>query len=455
MAVATDTSRASAATAGELPPGPRWPTALQTLGWILAPALMMDRCAARFGDMFTLTLAPGGRRLVLLREPEAVRTVFTAPPDVAPSAAGATPIAPVMGPNSVITLVGPEHMRQRKLLLPPFHGERIREYGDVIEQATRREMADWPLGRPMRIHPHMQAITLEVILRAVFGVEAERMEALRAAITGLLGNATLAALRQGFRPSVDARPGGRFGVALDHLDELIFAELGRRRAVADLQERTDILSLLLLARDEDGEPMTDAELRDELVTLLLAGHETTATSLSWALERLVRHPAALERLIAEVDEGGEEYMDAVIHEILRVRPVVPTVVRVLTEPLAVGDRLLPAGTRVVPSIYLTNRNAQVYEDPRAFRPERFLGQSPETYAWIPFGGGIRRCIGASFAMYEMRTILRTVLGELRPQSPAGLSGRFAEPIMRRAITLAPGRGGRVVWERRAPSEAAA
>jgi cytochrome P450 len=453
MAVATDTPLASAPAAAELP-GPRWPSALQTLGWVLAPSLVMDRCAARFGDVFTLTLAPGRRRLVLLRDPEAVRTVFTAPPDVAPSAAGATPIASVMGRHSVITLIGSEHMRQRKLLLPPFHGERVRAYGDVIEQATRREMGDWTLGRPMRVHPRMQAITLEVILRAVFGVEAERMEALRAAITGLLGNATVAAIRQGFRPTVDGRPGGRLGVALEHLDELIFAELARRRAVTDLAERTDILSLLLLARDEQGEPMTDAELRDELVTLLLAGHETTATSLSWAFERLVRHPAALERLIAEVDGGAEEFMDAVIHETLRVRPVVPTVVRVLTEPLAVGDRLLPAGTRVVPSIYLTNRNAGVYEAPRAFRPERFLGQSPETYAWIPFGGGIRRCIGAAFAMYEMRTIMRTVLGELRPRAPGGLGGRFAEPIMRRAITLAPGRGGRVVWERRVPAETA-
>ena len=449
MAVATRTPPASAPPAAALPPGPRWPAALQTFGWVLAPTLMMDRFAARFGDMFTLTLAPSARRLVLLRDPDAVRTVFTAPPDVAPSAAGATPIASVMGPNSVLTLVGPEHMRQRKLLLPPFHGERMREYGAVIEDVTRHEMEGWPIGRPMRVHPRMQAITLEVILRAVFGVEAERMEALRDAIIGLLGNATAAALQIAFQPT-DRRPLGRIGARLSHLDALIYAELGRRRAATDLDQRPDILSLLLLARDEDGEAMTDAELRDELVTLLLAGHETTATALSWAFERLSRHPAALDRLLAEVDSGGEgEYLDAVINETLRVRPVVPTVVRVLTEPLEVGGRVLPAGARVVPSIYLVNRNPQIYEQPREFRPERFLGQAPDTYSWIPFGGGIRRCIGASFALYEMRTIMRTVLSRLTPRPPAGPLGRLSEPITRRAVTLAPGRGARVVWERRA------
>lgn len=449
MAVAAPPVPSRAPSAGELPPGPRWPAALQTVGWVLAPGLVMDACAARFGDVFTLTLAPGRRRLVLLRDPEAVRTVFTAPPDVAPSAAAATPIAPVMGRHSVITLIGPEHMRQRKLLLPAFHGERMRDYGEVIEQAIAREMASWPTGRPMRLHPRMQAVTLEVILRAVFGVAAERMEELRKAIAGLLGNATVAAIGQSLRPTYDSRPGGRIGAALAHMDELIYAELARRRAATDLAQRTDILSLLLLARDEQGEAMSDAELRDELVTLLLAGHETTATALSWAFERLARHPDVLARLVAEVDAGEERYLEAVIHETLRVRPVVPTVVRSLTEPLPVGERVLPAGARVVPSIYLVNRNADIYEQPRAFRPERFLDRAPDTYAWIPFGGGIRRCIGASFALYEMRTIMRVVLAQLTPHPPGGVLGRLSEPIMRRAITLAPGRGARVVWERRA------
>jgi len=431
-----------------LPPGPRAPAVLQTLAWALAPTWVMDGCRRRLGEAFTLTFSPSGMKLVLISDPEAVKTVFTAPPDVAPSGAGSSPVASVMGPSSVIVLTGPEHMRQRKLLLPPFHGERMREYEEVIVQATRRDMADWPLGRPMRLQERTRAITLEVILRAVFGVEAERMGALREAIGGLLKPMhplaiVLVALR---RPSLD-RPTGAIGRALDHLDEVIYEELHRRRAQEDLAERTDILSLLMQARDEAGQAMTDGELRDELVTLLLAGHETTATSVAWAVERLVRHPEKLRRLQEEIDDGGEEYMTAVVNETLRVRPVVPIVVRVLQEELRVGSYNLPAGTRVVPSIYLTNRNPRVYPDAEAFRPERFLQDGPETFSWIPFGGGIRRCIGASFAQLEMRLILRTILGELEPRLP-GRRWQGGEWVRRRAITLVPAGGARVAWFRR-------
>jgi cytochrome P450 len=438
----------TSAEAAALPPGPRIPKALQTLAWIVMPTVVMDRCHERFGDPFTLTLAPSGRKLVLFGEPDAVRTIFTAPPGVAPSAAGDTPIAGVLGPSSVLTLVGPAHLRQRRLLLPPFHGERMREYADVIEDATRRDMAGWPLRRPMRLHPHMQAITLEVIMRAVFGVEADRTQALREAILGVTDNTLRAILRIGFTAS-NQRPGGRLGQALDRLDRVIHQELARRRAQPDLEQRVDILSLLLLARDEDGQALTDAELRDELVTLLLAGHETTATAVTWAIERLVRHPAALRRLLDEVDAGeSEEYLEAVVNETLRVRPVVPTVVRKLTQPLEIGGRVVPAGVRVVPSIYLTNRNPRVYDAPSEFRPERFVGVTPDTYSWIPFGGGVRRCIGAAFAQMEMRVILRTVLSELEPVAPGGPLGRLGEPIRRRAVTLAPALRGRVVWRRR-------
>jgi cytochrome P450 len=435
-----------------LPRGPRLSPFLLTLVWSVAPTWVMDQCARRLGDTFTFTFWPSGRQLVMLSEPEAVKTVFTAPPDVAPSAAGLSPIASIMGPSSVITLTGSEHMRQRKLLLPPFHGERMREYADVIVQATRRSMADWPLGEPMKLSERTRAITLEVILRAVFGVEAERMNTLRDAIGGLitpiqLPTLLLFALR---RPTVE-RPGGSIGRALDHLDEVIYAEIARRRTQEDLEERADILSLLLLARDEDGQAMTDQELRDELVTLLLAGHETTATSVAWAVERLVRHPDKLARLVAEIDAGeGDEYMQAVISETLRVRPVVPLVIRVLQAPLRVGGRELPIGTRVVPSIYLTNRNPRVYDAPEAFRPERFLERPPETFSWIPFGGGIRRCIGASFATLEMKLILQSMLSELTPSVPArgGRLWRRGEWSQRRAITLVPAGGARVAWRRR-------
>jgi cytochrome P450 len=453
---ATATPEAAAAAARRtgvgLPPGPRAPALLQTLAWAIAPTWFMDRCARSAGEFFTLTFFPSGMQLVVVSDPEAVKTVFTASPEVAPSGAANSPLAPVMGPSSVIVLTGPEHMRQRKLLLPPFHGERMREYEQVIVEATRRDMAGWPVGSPMRVHERTRAITLEVILRAVFGVEAERMGRVRAAVSGLLApvhplTILLVALR---RPSRE-RPTGAFGRALDSLDAVIYEELARRRARADLAQRSDILSLLMQARDEDGQPMTDAELRDELVTLLLAGHETTATSVAWAIERLVRHPQKLARLVAEIDaqsEGGEQYMTAVVNETLRVRPVVPIVVRMLQDELQVGPYRLPAGTRVTPSIYLTNRNPRAYADPEEFRPERYLESGPETFSWIPFGGGIRRCIGAAFAQLEMKLILRTVLSELEPALPRGRRWRAGEWNRRRAITLVPAAGARVVWRRR-------
>jgi cytochrome P450 len=413
----------------------------------------MDRCARAVGETFTITFFPSGMKMVLVSAPEAVKQVFTASPEVAPSGAGNSPVAGVMGPHSVIVLTGPEHMRQRKLLLPPFHGERMREYEQVIVEATRRDMASWPRGRPMRLQPRTRAITLEVILRAVFGVEAERMDSMRTAIGALLRPVStpmmlMLALRM---PSLE-RPGGEFGAALDRVDTLIYEELARRREQSDLAERTDILSLLMQARDEEGNEMTDAELRDELITLLLAGHETTATSVAWAIERLVRHPDKLARLVAEIDAGpeqGEEYMNAVINETLRVRPVVPIVVRSLQSELEVGGHTLPAGTRVAPSLYLTNRNPRVYDAPAEFRPERYLDSAPETFSWIPFGGGIRRCIGAAFAQFEMKLILRTVLSELEPRLPPGPFARRGEMIRRRAITLVPAAGARVVWRPRA------
>ena len=434
----------------------RMPPLLQTLAWALAPTCVMEHCARTLGESWTLTMWPSGLQLVMVSDPDEVKAVFTAPPELAPSGAGSSPVASVMGEHSVIVLTGAEHMRQRKLLLPPFHGERMREYEEVIVAATRADMESWPVGEPMRLHERTRRITLEVIVRAVFGVEAERMGPLRTAIERFLAPMDkLRMLRFALkRPSME-RPTGAFGAGLDAMDALIYEEIARHRE-QDLGERTDILSLLMLARDEDGRAMTDAELRDELVTLLLAGHETTATSVAWAVERLVRHPAKLARLTDEVDAGeGEEYMTAVVNETLRVRPVVPLVVRVLTGEMRVGDRTLPAGTRVVPCIYLVNRNPRVYDAPDEFRPERFLDDAPETFSWIPFGGGIRRCIGASFAQLEMKLILRTALRELRPRLPDdtrrfALTGtrRRGEGIRRRAITLVPAAGARVVWERR-------
>jgi cytochrome P450 len=419
----------------------------------------MDRCARTIGEAFTLTFWPSGLKLTMFADPDAAKTLFTAPAEVAPSGAGMSPIAPVLGASSVLVLTGPEHMRQRKLLLPPFHGERMREYEDVMAQATKRDMAGWPLGNPMSLQRRTRQITLEVILRAVFGVEAERSAPLRSAVIKLFEpRQALTLLRAVLKGSSRERPTGALGRALDEFDALLYEEIARRRAEYDAAaagERADILSLLLGARDEDGRAMIDDELRDELVTLLLAGHETTATSVAWAVERLVRHPDKLARLVAEIDAGeGDEYLTAVVHETLRVRPVVPIVVRILTRELELGGYELPAGTRAVPSLWLTNRNPRVYESPAEFRPERFLGVVPETFSWIPFGGGIRRCIGASFALLEMKVLLRTMLGELHPRVADGWRDRPDERVRRRAVTLVPSRGARVVWERRSPGRTA-
>jgi cytochrome P450 len=449
--VATPSSTAEPLTTS-LPSGPRWPAPVQSLVWTVALPWLLNRCGRRYGDMFTLTFSPGKRRIVMVSGAERVKAVFAAPPEVAPSATGISPIAPVLGPNSVLTLTGAEHMRMRKLLLPPFHGERVGEYEQVVVEATRRNMSSWPMGKPMRLQDHIMEIALEVILRAVFGMEAARMgEELQKTIEELFALLGLpVALLLTLRPSLATRPTGRYGRALENLDRVIYAEIARRRAEAGTDERGDILSLLLQARDKEGRELTDAELRDELVTLVLAGHETTATTVTWAIERLVRHPDRLERLIAENDVGeSDAYMQAVIEETLRVRPVVPMVVRILQEPLQVGKYHLPEGTRVAVSIFLTNRDERVYESPLEFRPERFLENRPETFSWIPFGGGIRRCLGAPFAMLEMKLIMSTMLKELRPSLPRRRGRLFNrdELTLHRAV-LVPWRDGRVVWTRR-------
>jgi cytochrome P450 len=376
----------------------------------------------------------------MLCDPEDLRKVFTGDPRVLHAGEGNAILRPVLGHNSVLLLDEDAHMRQRKLLLPPFHGERMQRYGDVMREVAERELGAWPRGRPFQLWPHMQAVTLEVIMRAVFGVEeGAGLDRLRTVLQRTLEWATrprqmllLAAL--GPRRVGDM---ALFQRALEPVDRELLDLIRVRRDDPSLEERDDILSLLLLARDEaDDTPMSDQELRDELMTLLVAGHETTATSLSWALERLVRHPDKLERLRA----GDDEYADAVAKEALRLRPVIPAVARKLTQPFEVGGYELPAGVTVTPSIYLVHRRPDVYPDPHAFRPERFLERPAGTYTWIPFGGGVRRCIGATFAIFEMKTVLQAIAARvwLSPADPE------SERVIRRAITLTPNRGAEVL-----------
>jgi cytochrome P450 len=417
-----------------LPPGPRMTSAAVTAIWARHAQWMMSQCAARFGETFSLRLLHEDP-WVMVSNPEHVKQVFTGDPSTFHAGEGNRILLPVLGENSLLLLDERPHMHQRKLLLAPLHGTRMQGYAELMTEIAREEIAQWPTGVAYRLRPRMQAITLEIILRAVFGVqEPERLADLRGQLRRLLDVLTsplmLGVLVLGPERLARVRP---FARMLEGVDRLIYAEIHHRRQAADLAQRSDILSLLLQARDEDGAPMSDRELRDELITLLVAGHETTATALAWAVERLTRHPGALQRLTDEVAAGETAYLDAVVTETLRLRPVISLVARHLSCPARIAGMELPAGVTVTPSIYLLHRRPDVYPEPDRFLPERFLHQPPGTYTWIPFGGGVRRCIGAAFAQFEMRV----VLAELVRQRRVRAARPAPEPVLRRAITETP------------------
>jgi cytochrome P450 len=435
----------------DFPPGPRMPSLLQAAFVTASPYGWMVKRWRRYGDVFSSRFPIFGD-VVYVADPALVKEVFMG--DAATFHAGEAntlALGDALGDHSLLTLDEDRHLSQRKLLLPPFHGESVRRYVEVMAEATEREVARWPVGNEIQLRPRMQAITLEVILRAVFGVrEGERMDLFRERIPPL--GETTSILN--WLPFMDRDLGGitpaaRFRRALAAVDELIYAEIADRRAAGNAEERDDVLSLLLRARHEDGSPMTDTELRDELMTLLTAGHETTATGLAWAFERLLRTPRVLERLTASLDDDA--YLDAVVKETLRVRPVVVDVARKLTRETEVAGWRLPAGTLVLPAIAVLHARPDLYESPREFRPERFLNGSSESYAWIPFGGGVRRCIGASFAQVEMKAVLREVLRRVRLRAP---SQRPERGVIRH-VTVVPGRGARAVVEERLSVEPAA
>ena len=425
-----------------LPPGPRMGRLPQTAIWSRRAQWLLEQSRARFGPMFSLKIAYEGD-WVVLSDPELVKQVFTGDPRVFHAGEGNQILRPILGDNSVLVLDEKKHIAQRKLLLPPFHGERMQAYGEKMTEIAAREIESWPTGVPYKLRPRMQAITLEIILETVFGVHGgERMGPLRDALRDFLDLTTnprvlLPVLMVGPK-RVNHIPAFRRRVG--RVDELIGREITERRAAEDLAERDDVLSMLVAARHEDGSPMSDTEIRDELLTLLVAGHETTATALSWAMERLVRHPAKLERLRDEVKAGEEAYLTATIQETLRLRPVIVVVVRKLTEPVELGGFELPAGARVTPCIHLIHRDPAIYPEPERFLPERFLDNPPGTYTWIPFGGGVRRCLGAAFAQFEMAVVLRELVRrhEITPTTPT------SERPYRRAITETPRHDATVV-----------
>jgi cytochrome P450 len=429
-----------------LPPGPRIPAFAQVGLYARDPLGFLIRYQRRYGDIFTVSF-PFYRDLVYVADPALVKELFTTPPDRAHAGeANATVLEPALGPNSVLTLDEAPHMRQRKLLLPPFHGERIERYGELIREATLSEMESWPVGEPFALRPHTQRITLGVIMRAVFGVhDEERLARFERLIEDFAGRLSLVTAIPPLRRSFGRwSPWARFVAARAALDSFIYEEIALRRAERDRGGETgdDVLSLLMEARHEDGQPMSDAELRDELVTILGAGHETTATGLAWAMERLLRNPAALARLRESLG-SGDEYLDATVKETLRARPVIVDVARKLTAPKEIGGYELPSGTFVMAAIAALHYREDLFPNPDEFRPERFLEGKADTYAWIPFGGGVRRCIGAAFAEYEMRIVLRAILERAELSAPDSRP----EKVKIRNITLAPGKGTLVSLDR--------
>jgi cytochrome P450 len=427
-----------------MPPGPRLPRFAQTLCFIFMPNRFIDASRRRYGDIVTFG-SLFDPRFVMIFEPGLVKQVFRGSPEQLRAGEANAVLGPVVGERSVLLLDGAEHLRQRKLLLPPFHGERMRAYAEAMCAAADRAIDSWPLGGEFALLGQMQSLTLDVIMRAVFGVEeGPRQEQLKARVRTLLDPAgsrlgVLVLALSGGR--IGSGAGERFQDSRRALDQLIFEEIGRRRGVADLDRREDVLSLLLLARDEDGGSMTDRELRDELVTLLVAGHETTATGLAWAFELLLRNPRVLERLRSELADGGDEYLDAVVKETLRLCPVISAVGRVVRgEPFELGGYRIPSGVEINPSIAAIHRREDRYRQARDFRPERFLGaDAPDTYTWLPFGGGTRRCLGASFATFEMQIVIRRVL----ERTELAAADSRPEKGVRRGITFVPAKGVRV------------
>ncbi|MGN6558056.1 MAG: cytochrome P450 [Solirubrobacterales bacterium] len=433
-----------------LPPEPRIPPLLQTVRWAFRPIPFLEDCRRRFGDSFSVRFVGFERPMVLISDPEAIKALYRQREQGLPPGRNVI-LEPILGSKSLLIQEGAEHLSRRRLMLPPFHGERMRSYEQTMAEIARAEVDSWPLHREFPIHARMQAVTLEVILRVVFGVSTgPRLDRLRGMLSTVLQE-TAAPGRQvlalALRRFGGQGPFAEFQDQLREVDELLLAEIAEHRARPDLEEREDILSMLMTAEFEDGTRMGDKELRDQLMTLLLAGHETTATALAWTFDLLLRHPAVLARLRDDLAAGEEDYLRATITESLRLRPVIPLAGRRLGADLVADGLTLPVGTDVTPAIWLTHTRADIYPEPFAFRPERFLEDGPDTYAWIPFGGSVRRCIGATFAEFEMRVVLREVLTrcELRKADPR------PERTGRRNITLSPKAGTPVVLTARQPA----
>lgn len=417
------------------------PSTLQAVAWARRPLPFLERCQKHFGDIFTIRVKHAGT-WVILADPEDVKKVFTADHAVLGVGLANSILGPLLGPRSVMLLEEPEHVKRRKLMLPPFHGERMKGYREMMAEVTRREVATWPVGEPFGLWPRMQEITLEAIMRVVFGpVETDSLQRLRKSLRSLTNwmndprrlNLLAAAGPSRFAGNSD------YHSMMGPVENAVLGEVRHRQQDPGCTDGTDVAAMLGEARYEDGSPMTEQDLRDELVTLLTDG--PTSSLLSWAFERILRHPDQYERLRAELEAGEDDaYLDAVVKETMRLCPAAPIVVRKLLEPMELGGYAIPAGTTVAPCVHLVHRRADVYPEPLRFRPERFLEQPAGTYTWIPFGGGVRRCLAASYAQLLMKQVTATVIGEvhLRPVEPR------SERARKSAIAFVPHRHAMVI-----------
>ncbi len=415
--------------------------AAYALAYLVGGERRMLRLIRRYGPIMTMPVLSLGN-IAIVSDPELVKQVFTAPADVLLGGEGVGPAAAIYGSGSMFVQEEPEHLRRRKLLTPPLHGAALSSYVPIMEDSARAAMHGWPVDRPFEMLKAARALTLDVIVKVIFGVDdPDEVRRLGRPFERLLnlGVSEQLTLRYALRHVGALRVWPQRARANKEIDDVVMPLIARRRNDPHLRERLDILALLMCARGDDGEGLSDSEIRDDLITLMLAGHETTATTLAWIFDLLLHHPGALRRVQAEALSGEEAFTTAVIHETLRVRPPAPFTARVAAQPFPIGGYLVDTGTRIVVHIIAINRNPRIYEHPNEFRPERFLGTRPETYAWVPFGGGVKRCLGAAFSMRELITILHTLLRE----------GEFSavddkpERIVRRSIMLAPRYGTRV------------
>lgn len=441
-----------------LPPGPRLPSIVQGLLFVTRPVGFFETCGKRYGDPFTIRI-PSTPPVVMFSHPAAIREIFTGDEDALRAGEATVVLRPILGANSLLLLDGERHLRERRMMMPPFHGDRMRAYAETMRDVTETALASWPLGRRFPLLPETQAITLDVILRTVFGMtEGAAMAALRDLLRRFVA---LAANPAYLWPVLQVdlgplSPWGRFIRLRREIDALLDREIEARRAAGD-PEREDVLSLLLAARDDEGAPMPDAHLRDELMTLLLAGHETTATALAWTMHRILTEPGVLERVREEARGaapdgrlrpealGRLKYVDAVVKETLRLNPVLPDVMRILKRPMTIGGVDLPAGVGAAPNIFAAHRRADVWPEPERFRPERFLGTRPSPYEFFPFGGGMRRCLGMAFALHEMKVVLATLFA----RADFAIAPGYGVRVVRRNVTWGPSEGMPVVVTRRA------